>query len=156
MVQYTPMLHTTLKEEAKEALKAHEEVRLTTLRSIISAITNELVAQHQKPSEMLDDKGVEAVIKKAVKQRKDSIEQFEKGGRDDLAAREKEELAILEKYLPDQASPEEIEKVVISVLEKLGEIDPTKSGIVVGAVMKEMQGTADGTLVKEIVAEKLK
>ena len=105
---------------------------------------------------MLDDKGVEAVIKKAVKQRKDSIEQFEKGGRDDLAAREKEELAILEKYLPDQASPEEIEKVVVSVLEKLGEIDPTKSGIVVGAVMKEMQGTADGTLVKEIVAEKLK
>lgn len=155
MIYCSHMLHQQLKEKMIAALKAREEVTLTTLRGILGAITNELVAQRRKPDEMLEDDGVLSVIKRAVKQRKDSIEQFEKGGRDDLVSREKEELVILEEYLPSQASREEIEAVVVKVIESQGEIDPSKMGIVVGAVMKELAGNADGSIVKEIVAEKI-
>jgi len=139
----------------KAALRARAEVRLTTLRGLLSAITNELVALKHKPDEILDDKDVLNVIKRAVKQRKDSIEQFEKGNRDDLAQREKEELAILEVYLPAQASREDVEAAVDRALASLGDVDPSKAGIVVGAAMKELQGNADGAMVKEVVAEKL-
>ena len=139
----------------KVALKARDEVRLTTLRGILSAITNELVALRRKPDEVLEDDSVLAVIKRAVKQRKDSIEQFEKGGRADLAQREKEELTVLEAYLPAQASSEEITAAVKKVIATLGEIDSSKGGIVVGAVMKELAGNADGSLVKEIVTKQL-
>lgn len=149
------MLHDTLKSDMKDALKAREEMRLTTLRGIISAATNELVAQKRKPDEVLDDDGVLTVIKRAVKQRKDSIEQFEQGGRSDLADKEKEELAVLEQYLPAQASREDIEAAVAKVLAEIGDVDPTKSGIVVGKAMKELQGNADGALVKEVVDEKI-
>lgn len=149
------MLHTTLKENMKEALKAREETRLTTLRGILSAITNELVALKRKPDEILEDDGVQTVIKRAVKQRKDSIAQFEQGGRDDLAQQEKAELAILETYLPAQVSREEIAAVVAKVLSENQDIDPSKAGIIVGAVMKELQGNADGALVKEIVTEQI-
>lgn len=147
------MMHTQLKSEMKEALKARDEVRLTTLRSILSAITNELVTLHRKPDELLEDDGVLAVIKRAVKQRKDSIEQFEKGGRDDLAQREQEELAVLETYLPAQASDDEIAVATKKVIAEIGEVDPNKTGIVVGAVMKELAGNADGARVKDVVAE---
>ena len=104
---------------------------------------------------MLDDGSVLQVIKRAVKQRKDSIEQFETGGRDDLAQKEKEELAILETYLPAQASREEVEAAVDAVIAELGSVDPTKSGVVVGMVMKKLAGNADGNLVKEMVGAKV-
>lgn len=149
------MLQTQLKEDMKAALKAREEVRLTTLRGLLSACTNELVALKRKPDEALEDDAVLAVIKRAVKQRRDSIEQFEKGGRDDLASKEKEELEILEAYLPAQASREDVEAAVDKALANLGDVDPSKMGIVVGAAMKELQGNADGALVKEVVSEKL-
>ena len=149
------MLHTQLKDDMKAALKAREQMRLTTLRGLLSAITNELVAQKRKPDEMLEDDGVLSVIKRAVKQRKDSIEQFEKGGRPELAEKEREELAVLEAYLPAQASREDIATAVDAVLADMGDVDPSKSGIVVGAVMKKLQGNADGALVKEVVSEKL-
>lgn len=149
------MLHTQLKEDMKTALKAREELRLSTLRGLLSNITNELVAQKRKPDELLEDEGVLSVIKRAVKQRKDSIEQFENGNRADLADKEKGELAILEEYLPAQMSRDEIAKIVTRVLEKMPDVDVSKSGIIVGAVMKETQGNADGSLVKEIVTEHL-
>ena len=159
VAQYTVnvqrMLHTQLKEDMKAALKARDDVRLTTLRGLLSAITNELVARKRKPDEVLEDDGVRAVIKRAVKQRRDSIEQFERGGRDDLAAKERAELAVLEAYLPAQASREEIEAAAEKVLSSLGAVDPQKAGVVVGAVMKELNGNADGALVKEVVTEQL-
>lgn len=149
------MLQESIREAMQEALKAHEKVRLTTLRGIMSAITNELVAQKHRPSESLDDESVLAVIKRAVKQRKDSIEQFEKGGRTDLADKEKEELVIIEAYLPASASREEIAKALESVLKNMGEVDYSKAGIIVGTVMKALNGNADGTLVKELVTARL-
>ncbi len=149
------MLHTQLKDDMKDALRAREELRLTTLRGLISAVTNELVATKRKPDEQLEDAGVLTVIKRAVKQRKDSIEQFENGGRPELAEKERQELAILEKYVPAQASREEISSVVAKIMESIGQVDPSKSGIIVGSAMKELQGNADGALVKEIVSEML-
>tara|TARA_B100000745_G_scaffold292473_1_gene233379 strand:+ start:38352 stop:38804 length:453 start_codon:yes stop_codon:yes gene_type:complete len=149
------MLHTQLKDDMRESLRARDEVRLSTLRGLISAITNELVTRKQKPDEHLDDDGVLTVIKRAVKQRKDSIEQFEKGDRADLADKERAELAILEAYMPALASREEISKAVASAMTTMGQVDPGKSGIIVGMVMRELDGNADGALVKEIVWEML-
>ena len=144
-------LHETIKGELKEALKAKEEARLRTVRSMLTAFTNELVATGKKPQEMLDDEGVLSVIKRLAKQRKDSIEQFTAGGREDLAAIEKEELAILESYLPQMMSEDDIRKVAQIKLQELGITDKSKMGMAIGALMKELQGKADGGDVKRVV-----
>src|SRR5262245_38210348 len=97
-------LHQKLKTEVMEAMKNKEQVRLTTLRGLVSSCTNELVSLKRKPTEELSDEEVLSVIRRGVKQRKDSIEQFTKGGRNDLVENEKAELAVLEAYLPAQMS----------------------------------------------------
>lgn len=138
------------------AMRARESEKVTTLRGLLSAFTNELVAQKRKPTEELDDKDVLAVIKRAVKQRKDSIEQFRSGDRVELAEKEERELEILEAYLPVGASKEEIEKVAQAKIAELG-ADPStgsgqaKMGQLIGAIMKEFAGNADGNDVKEVV-----
>lgn len=147
-------LHEQLKEELKDALRKKEEVRLRTVRSILTALTNEAVATGKTPQDMLQDDAALAVVKRLAKQRKDSIEQFEKGGRDDLAQTEKDELAVLEAYLPQMMSKEEIEPIVRAKMEELGVTDRSKMGVLMGAVMKECAGKADGGDVKTVV-EKL-
>ena len=144
------MIQEKIKIEIKEAMKAREQVRLDTLRGVLSAFTNELVAKRRKPDEILADEDVLTVIKRLVKQRKDSIEQFQAGGRADLADEEKAQLAILEKYVPAGATREEVEKVAKAKIIEFG-ADRSKAGQLVGAVMKELKGRADGGLVKEIV-----
>ena len=148
-------IHETIKGSIPEALKQKDEVKLRTLRSLVTAMTNEVVAKKRKPDEFLTDEEALAVIKRAANQRKDSIEQFEKGGRPELAETEKAELAILEAYLPAQLSREEVEKVVQAKIAEL-QADSSKAGMVMGAVMKELKGQADGTLVKEVVESLLK
>jgi len=105
------MIHTDLKKEMQEALKAKEEVRLSVIRGLLSAFTNELVTKKRKPDGELSDEEAMEVISRGAKQRKDSIEQFRKGGREDLAQKEEEELKILENYLPEMMSCKEIEKI---------------------------------------------
>ena len=144
-------LKEQIREDMKTAMREHNKIAVTTYRSILSAFTNELVAQKRKPTDELSDEDALKVIKRAVKQRKDAIEQFEKGGRDDLAKKEKEELALIEKYLPAQASKEEIEKVVRAKIDELGITDKSQMGQLMGAVMKEFAGNADGNDVKEVV-----
>lgn len=146
-------LHTKIKGELKEALKAHEEVRLRTVRSMLTAFTNELVATGKKPQDMLDDAGVLSVIKRLAKQRKESIVQYEAAGRNELAAPEKEELIILESYLPTLMSRDEIRPIVQKKKEEMGVTDKAKMGILVGSVMKELGGKADGADVKAVVEE---
>lgn len=148
-------LQETIREEMKDAMRAHEQDKVTTLRGLLSAFTNELVAQKRKPTEELEEKDVLAVIKRAVKQRKDSIEQFTKGGRTELAEKEQTELKMLEGYLPEGVSKEEIEKVVKVKIEELGITDMSKLGQLMGAVMKEFAGNADGNDVKEVAAKLL-
>ncbi len=105
-------IHETIKASIPEALKARDEVRLRTLRSLVTSMTNEVVAKKRKPDEFLTDEEALAVLKRASNQRKDSIEQFENGGRPELAAPEKEELAIIEGYLPTLMSQEEVTAAV--------------------------------------------
>jgi uncharacterized protein YqeY len=144
-------LHQAIKASIPEAMKARDEVRLRTVRSLVTAMTNEVVAKKRKPDEFLTDEEALAVIKRAANQRKDSIEQFEKGGRPELAAPEKEELAILESYLPTQMSTEEITAAVQAKMAETGISTKAEAGKFIGALMKELQGRADGSQVKAIV-----
>ncbi len=140
-----------IRAELKDAMIAKDAVKLTTLRGLLSAFTNELVTLGRKPQDALTDEEVITVIKRAVKQRKDSIEQFTNGGRSDLADSEKAELAILEVYLPAQMSKEEIAKVVEAKKIELGVTDKTGAGMLMSACMKELKGKADGSDVKAVV-----
>ncbi len=146
-------LHEQIKGEIKGAMKAHDAVRLTVVRNMVSAFVNELVATGKTPQDMLDDAGVLKVIKRLANQRKDSIEQFTAGGRPELADTEKAELAILEKYLPALMSLEEIGFVARAKKNELGITDKSKAGQLTGAIMKELAGKADGGDVKKVVDE---
>lgn len=145
-------MHEKIQNQIPEAMRNKDGVRLTTLRGMIAAFTNEVVALKRKPSEKLTDDEAIAVIKRLVKQRKDSIEQFAKGGRQDLVDNEKAELKVLEEFLPAQMSEEEIKKIARLKIEELG-ADKSKMGILIGAVMKECKSQADGGVVKKAVEE---
>ena len=144
-------IHENLKHSIPEALRARDEVRLRTLRSLVTAMTNEAVAKKRKPDEFLTDEEAAAVIKRAANQRKDSIEQFEKASRADLAEPEKAELAILESYLPAQMSREEITAIAKAKMAELGISSKADAGKFTGALMKDLKGKADGTDVKAVV-----
>ncbi len=133
-----------------EAMKVRDAVRLSVIRGLLSSFTNEAIAKKRKPDEELSDEESLNVISRAVKQRKDSIEQFEKGSRTDLADIEKAELAILETYLPQQMSKEEIFEYVKKKLEELN-MNKNQKNQFMGLVMKDLKGRADGSLVKEAV-----
>jgi uncharacterized protein len=145
------MLHEQIKNGIKDAMMAKDTVRLETLRAMVSAFMNDLVAKGKKPNEMLDDEGVLAVITKLSKQRKDSIEQFKKGNRADLVAVEEAQLAILETYLPKLMDKGEVDKIAKAKKEELGITDATKKGMLMSALMKDLKGKADGMVVKEVV-----
>lgn len=143
-------IHETIKAGIPEAMKARDEVRLRTLRSLTTAMTNEAVAKKMKPTDFITDEDALAVLKRAANQRKDSIEQFDKAGRADLSEPEKAELAVIESYLPAQMSREEIEVVVKAKIAEMN-ADKSKAGQLTGAVMKELKGRADGGDVKAII-----
>ncbi len=145
------MTHQELKEAIKNAMRAKDTVRLGVLRGLSAAATNELVSKQRKPDEMLSDDELLTVIMRASKQRKDSIEQFIAGGRPELAEGEKAELAIIEEMLPAQMSQGEIEKAAKEKAAALGITDKTKANQLMGMLMKELKGKADGTLVKNVV-----
>ncbi|HSE56501.1 MAG TPA: GatB/YqeY domain-containing protein [Candidatus Paceibacterota bacterium] len=146
-------LHTQIKDGIKEAMKAHDQARLEAFRSVLTACTNELVAKGRQPNEELSDDDVLTVIRRLVKQRKDSIAQFDAAGRADLSSIEREQLSHLEGFLPALLSEDAVREVVLMVKEKLGVTDKQKAGQLVGAVMKELAGKADGGVVKKIVEE---
>lgn len=145
------MLHEQIKNSLKDAMLARDTVKLKTIRNMLAAFMNELVAKGRKPNDFLTDEEILVVISRLAKQRKDSIEQFTKGHREDLVKEESEELLILETYLPKMMEKSEVEKIVIAKKEELEIIDDTKKGILMSAIMKELKGKADGTLVKEVV-----
>ena len=144
-------IHQKIKDEVKEAMKAQDAERLNVLRGLLSAFTNEAVSKKMAPDTELSDDDALAVITRAVKQRKDSIEQFEKGGRPELAEAEKAELSILETYLPEQMSREKVVEFVQAKVRESGGVDAAKKGQFMGLIMKELKGKADGALVKEVI-----
>ena len=144
-------IQQTMREGIKSAMIAKDALRLTVLRGLVTAFTNELVATGKTPQDMLSDEEAIKVITRASKQRKDSIEQFTKGNRMDLVEVEKAQLLILEEFLPKLMEVEEIEKVVTEKIEELPVKDLTKKGMFMASVMKDLKGKADGALVKEVV-----
>ncbi|MFA5778394.1 MAG: GatB/YqeY domain-containing protein [Candidatus Paceibacterota bacterium] len=145
------MLHEQIKNGIKEAILAKDALRLKVFRGMSAAFTNELVAKSKKPNEMLADEEALAVIARLAKQRKDSIEQFKKGNREDLVKEEESELAILDTFLPKLMEKTEVEKIVKQKKDELNIIDATKKGMLMSALMKELKGKADGMVVKEVV-----
>lgn len=139
-------------DDIKNAMKAKEEIRLATLRMLQSAVKYREI--ELRPGEINDDE-INNIIKKLIKQRKDSVEQFTAGNRPELAERESKEIDVLLTYLPAQLDEKQIESVVVKTIEDLG----AKSAKDMGAVMKEalvrLSGAADGKLVSQIVKSKL-
>jgi uncharacterized protein YqeY len=153
-------LHKTIKAQIIEAMRAKDALRLETLRGLIALFQTEMLnASLPAGTEFLPDDKALALVKRSVKQHKDSIEQFQKGGRQDLVAKEQAELAILEAYLPQTMPREEIKKIVsakIDALKAAGTFDPKAAGKLTGMLMKELAGKADGADVKAVIDELVK
>ncbi|MEK7185520.1 MAG: GatB/YqeY domain-containing protein [Patescibacteria group bacterium] len=151
------MLQEKIAADMKKAMIAKDPTRVTVLRGLMAAFTNELVSKMKKPTDPLAEEDAVAVVSRASKQRKDSIEQFTKGGRADLADSEKIELAILEEYLPKMMSRDEIRPLATAKATELGIAagagNKSKMGQFVGAIMKDLKGKADGGDVKAVVEE---
>jgi uncharacterized protein YqeY len=153
-------MHEKIKNQIMDALRAKDRVRLEVLRGLSALFTNELlkkkVAKNAEAPAVLADDEVITIIRKSVKQRKDSIEQFGKGGRKDLVKKEQAELVILESFLTKLMSREDIEKFVQKKMkaDKITKLDKAKIGQFIGQIMKELKGKADGADVK-VVVEKL-
>lgn len=144
-------LHEQIKNNIKESMKAGDKVRLEVMRGLLTAFTNELVATARTPQDMLTDEEAIKVITRAAKQRKDSIEQFTKGGRTDLVDIEEDQLHILEEFLPKLMEESEIEEIVKTKIAELPVKDLTKKGMFMASVMKDLKGKADGAMVKVVV-----
>ncbi|GBD22456.1 hypothetical protein HRbin29_00086 [bacterium HR29] len=140
-------LKERLQADLADALRSKDEPRKAALRMVLAAIRNAEIDQQRS----LDDAGVIAVLQKQAKLRRESIAEFERGGRSDLAAKERAELELIERYLPRQASPEEIEEAARRVIAETGAAGPRDLGKVMPILMKEFAGRADGRQVNEIV-----
>ena len=140
-----------LQEELISAMKAGDKPRMTGLRNIIGKLK---ASQIDKGEELTGDESLK-ILKSAAKQLKESVEQYKKGGRDELAEKELFELSLLDKYLPEQLSRDEIRTTVKNTIKSTGAESMQEIGKVMGAVMKEMAETADGKLVQQIVQEEL-
>ena len=145
------MLHEQIKNGIKEAMLAHDALRLKVFRAMSAAFTNELVAKNIKPQEMLKDEEAISVIGRLAKQRKDSIEQFKKGKREDLVKEEESELEILETYLPKMMNENEVKKIAKAKKDALHITDIAQKGMLMSALMKDLKGRADGNIVKKVV-----
>ncbi len=146
-------LSADLMAKMKEAMKAKDQVALTSLRAIKAAI---LLAQTESGSkaELTEEQEIK-IIQKLVKQRKDSALIFKEQGRDDLATPELEQAAVIEQFLPEQLTEEEVEKVVVQTIEDLGATSMKDMGMVMGKVNAELAGQADGKTISQIVKKKL-
>ena len=145
-------LKDTLANDLKDAMRAGDEARKTAIRMTIAAIKNAEVAA-MKP---LDEAGVTGVLGKQVKQRKESIEEFQKAGRQDLVDKEAAELRVLEAYMPAQMSAEEITDAARAVIAEVGASSPGDKGKVMSALMPRLAGRADGRAINDIVTEPLR
>ena len=149
-------IHEKIKNDIKDAMRAKDVVKLNVLRGLASTFTNELIAKGPSkgaPEGMLSDEDATALIRRSVKQHKDSIDQFEKGGRQDLVADEKAELVVLEAFLPQLMNRDEIKKIVAAKIASQGALDKTKIGQFTGLIMKELKCKADGADVKAVIEE---
>ncbi len=141
-----------LRDDMKAALKSRSELRLATIRLLISALG---YAQIEKGRELTDDEAL-AVVSKAAKQRRETIEMAKSGGRSDIAEKEAAELGIIEEYLPPALAVEEIEAAAKELATAMGLTDPKERGKLVGALMKRFPGRLDGKLAGSIAESVLR
>jgi uncharacterized protein YqeY len=159
-----PALKDAIQADLTDAMRQKDETRKTALRMLITAIrnaeirtpppgaTDEQLAEMAKlPPVVLADDDVLSIVQKQIKQRRDSIDQFEKANRSDLAAKERAEATILEAYLPQQATAEEIEAAVVKVIAETGAAGPRDMGKVMPVLTKQFAGRADGRIINETV-----
>ena len=144
-------LKDQIQQDIKQAMKDKDKVKLSTLRLLMSEIKNKEIDAGGE----LEEGDILSIIQKAAKQRKESIEQYKKGGRDELAAKEKRELEILSAYLPKQLSQEELESIIKEAIEKCGATSPKEMGKVMKEVMPAVKGRADGKEVNALVRKLL-
>lgn len=137
--------------DVKEAMKAKKTEEVSTLRMAKAALKNKEI----ESGAALNDDAAQAVVKTLVKQYKDALNDFKTAGRSDLAEKQEAEIRLLEAYLPAQMPAEEVEKIVAKVLEGMPGATAKDMGKIMGAVMKEVAGRADGTVVKEVLQKKL-
>lgn len=146
------MLEDKIASDFKESMKARDQLRTQTISFLRSELKYYAI---DKKAEKLDDADVLVVIKKLIKQRQDSIAQFEKGGRLDLVEKEKKELQILKSYMPQEMSAQEVTKIVDEVIAGMGALTPKDMGRVMKEVMGRTKGLADNKLVSDTVRQKL-
>ncbi|MGZ8898633.1 MAG: GatB/YqeY domain-containing protein [Limisphaerales bacterium] len=143
-------LQERLGQEIKSAMLAKDADRLGALRMLKSTIGYILI---EKKAESISDADFISVVQKEVKKRRDSIEQFESGGRPELAAKEKQEIIVLENFLPQQLSPEELEKMVREAITETGATSKKEMGPVIKSVQAKAAGRADGKTISQLVGK---
>ena len=146
------MLRETLDSDLKDAMRNKEALRRTVLRTMLSEIRNAEINSQTT----LDDEGIISVLTKQVQQRKDSVEAYNAANRQDLVDKETEEINIISVYLPDQRPPEEIEGIIKAAILETGASSLSDMGKVMGFVMPQVRGRADGKIVNTIVTEILR
>ena len=146
-------LEERIQEDIKAALRGKEKTRLDTLRSLYAQVKDERIKL--RPKRELTDEDVVRVIMSAVKKRKEAIELYRQGGRQDLVEKEQAELDVLQKYLPEQLSEQEVEKIVDEIIRQVGAASIKDLGKVMGPAMARLKGKADGKMVQSLVRERL-
>ena len=144
-------LKEELNDQMKASMKSGDKVRLSTIRMLLSEIKNAEIAKRGE----LTDEELMAVVSKEAKGRKESIEEFSKGGRQDLVDKESKELKVLEEYLPEQMSEDELRRTIEETVEQVGASSPGDIGKVMGSLMPRIRGKADGKLANRIAREML-
>jgi len=142
-------LKEQLNADLRESLRGQNEVRKGTIRLILSAIRNAEIAAGKQ----LDDAGLNGVLAREARQRRESIEEFGKAGRSDLVAKESAELEVVLSYMPPQMSRAEIEEAARKVIAQVGAKGPADKGKVMGPLMSQLRGKADGSEINEVVTE---
>jgi hypothetical protein len=149
-------LRQQLMDDLKEAMRQQDELRKRAIRSVIAAMKKaetDLTASGDRVH--LDDSDILAIIAKQAKQRQESIDEFSKAGRQDLVVQEEAELSVLQAYLPQQLTREEIETEARRIIEEVQATSPRDMGKVMGPLMGRLRGRADGKLVNQVVRELL-
>lgn len=141
--------------DLKSAMKAKEADKLRVLRSLKAKILEKEISERTGGEATITDEQVVEVLMKAAKQRKESIDQFDQGGRDDLVKKEKQELELIETYLPEMMSKEEVRQAVQKQIKAMGASSMADMGKVMGALMGSLKGKADGSVISSIVREEL-
>jgi len=145
-----------VKQDLTDAMKAQDDVRRRALRSLRAALANKEIAKRRAGADSsLEGQEELAAVQKQVKQRRDSIEQYEEADRDDLAQKEREEIEVLEDYLPDRLSDEELAERLDAIIDDVGATSMADMGPVMGRAMDELRGRVDGNRVREMVQDRL-